>query len=71
MLNYSINQPLTSLFDIAKNIQIESNFCIYPFITYSSAGAAYPKGSLVAHGGNPQDRANSLQANHSGKMNDN
>ncbi|MEH2067727.1 MAG: T3SS effector HopA1 family protein [Nostoc sp.] len=26
---YSANQPLTSLLDIAKNIQIESNFCIY------------------------------------------
>ncbi|ODG97291.1 hypothetical protein A4S05_14405 [Nostoc sp. KVJ20] len=29
MLNSSINQPLNSLFDIAKNIQIEPNFCIY------------------------------------------
>jgi hypothetical protein len=26
---YSPNQPLSSLFDIASNIQIESNFCIY------------------------------------------
>ncbi|MBD2682093.1 MULTISPECIES: T3SS effector HopA1 family protein [Nostoc] len=26
---YSANQPLNSLLDIARNIQIESNFCIY------------------------------------------
>ncbi|MFN6564493.1 MAG: T3SS effector HopA1 family protein [Nostoc sp. ChiSLP01] len=26
---YSANQPLTSLLDIARNIHIESNFCIY------------------------------------------
>ncbi|RCJ25433.1 hypothetical protein A6S26_16800 [Nostoc sp. ATCC 43529] len=26
---YSANQPLTSLLDIARNIQIEPNFCIY------------------------------------------
>ena len=29
MLDYSTNQLLNSLFDIASNIQIEPNFCIH------------------------------------------
>ncbi|MBW4561465.1 MAG: hypothetical protein KME32_09970 [Mojavia pulchra JT2-VF2] len=29
MLNSAVQQPLTSLFDIASNIQIEPNFCIH------------------------------------------
>jgi hypothetical protein len=51
MLNYSINQPLNSLFDIAKNIQIESNFRIYhpnyqPFALPSKVADRFQQNSV-------------------------
>jgi hypothetical protein len=51
MLNYSINQPLTSLFDIAQNIQIESSFCIYhpnyqPFALPSKIADRFQQNSI-------------------------